>query len=326
MITCDVSQGYGGLKDITFKMGDKEYTLTPKMYTQLRYSNGIQKSSNRMSLFGLQQIGNYRNGAKNSMRNTFILGDTFLRNFYTVYDMAKHRVGVATLKGGSGGAVGGTSAPNPWKNVNSGNKGKRCDPICSQMNSRRQKLCYYLYGDCAWGLRRSSSYSQYGWYFKGGSCSASKSCATCKDGMCGRKLQQSGGDENGGGSADGGSPNPGSGGSAGKSSKSKNGLHTCNKKTKMDASHCCCLLSATPITGMQDNDSYACKKDNKRCVADDSKCPGGCCDTMTKGHCSTMRKDYDCDSSLMKTGCYKTCCFCQTKRHSCDNMRRRLFV
>ncbi|KAJ1648798.1 aspartic proteinase precursor [Dispira simplex] len=80
-IDCDTLDS---LKDFTFRFGGKNFTLTAHEYT-LKVQN--QCISAFMGIDLPEKIG-----------NLWIVGDAFLRKFYTVYDLGQHRVGFAKAR------------------------------------------------------------------------------------------------------------------------------------------------------------------------------------------------------------------------------------
>ncbi|KAJ1971689.1 aspartic proteinase precursor [Dimargaris xerosporica] len=72
------------LKDFVFKFGGREFPLTPYDYT-------LQVQGQCISAFmGLD--------LPDKLKNLWIVGDAFLRKYYTVYDLGKNRVGFADAK------------------------------------------------------------------------------------------------------------------------------------------------------------------------------------------------------------------------------------
>ena len=66
-------------KDLTFNLGGKEYTLTGEQYVMPLLFGFCATAIAGMDLPG----------------NLWILGDTFLRQYYSVYDLDNNRVGLA---------------------------------------------------------------------------------------------------------------------------------------------------------------------------------------------------------------------------------------
>ncbi|KAF9369621.1 hypothetical protein CPB97_003443 [Podila verticillata] len=78
------------LKNITFKIGCKDFTLTPAQYTipQNQVTNIGGKAGTTYSW--ISSLGDNDSGL------AFILGQKFLENFYSVYDTTNKQVGLAT--------------------------------------------------------------------------------------------------------------------------------------------------------------------------------------------------------------------------------------
>ncbi|KAF8952724.1 hypothetical protein BGZ46_003391, partial [Entomortierella lignicola] len=84
------SSQVSSLKNVTFTIGGKAFTLTPSQYlvpaNQVTYLGG--KAGTTYSWIG--SLGDNEAGL------AFILGQKFLENFYSVFDTTNNRVGLAT--------------------------------------------------------------------------------------------------------------------------------------------------------------------------------------------------------------------------------------
>lgn len=72
-----------GLPDVTFKLGGREFTLKNEEYATTKFLFGYCISP----FIGLD-----------TPNNLWIIGDTFLRKFYSIYDLDNKRVGLANSK------------------------------------------------------------------------------------------------------------------------------------------------------------------------------------------------------------------------------------
>ena len=80
------------LPNMMFKIGGDEYILEPQDFI-LKFEGDEKNSQSTVCVLAVSSMG-----ANENFQNTWILGDVFLKKYYSIYDMGNLRVGFAQAK------------------------------------------------------------------------------------------------------------------------------------------------------------------------------------------------------------------------------------
>lgn len=86
--SCDYTKKF--LSNITFRIGETLYEISPETY--LVPGEDLNQKYEGVCIFGIMPL------PKNIGLNMFLLGDVFIRNFYSVFDFENHKVKMALNK------------------------------------------------------------------------------------------------------------------------------------------------------------------------------------------------------------------------------------